>query len=108
MHPKVPWQLPAPCGYACTCMLQVLLGLAVLGLVTSTAFASIVLAAVPGYLRKRRVALALLQARPGYTPPLSLLKPLHGQEPGLEAHLKTFFEQDYPTFEILFCARSAD
>jgi ceramide glucosyltransferase len=89
-------------------MLYVLLGLAVLGLVTSTVFAAIVLAAVPGYLRKRRLALALLQARPGYTPALSLLKPLHGQEPGLEAHLKTFFEQDYPEFEILFCARTAD
>jgi ceramide glucosyltransferase len=89
-------------------MLYVLLGLAVLGLVTSTVFAGIVLAAVPGYLRKRRLASVLLQARPGYTPPLTLLKPLHGQEPGLEGHLKTFFEQDYPEFEILFCARSAD
>jgi ceramide glucosyltransferase len=88
-------------------MLHVLLGLAVLGLVTSTVFAGMVLAAVPGFLRKRRLALAMLQARPGYTPPLTLLKPLHGAEPGLEAHLKTFFEQDYPEFEILFCARSA-
>jgi ceramide glucosyltransferase len=89
-------------------MLHVLLGLAVLGLVTSTVFAGMVLAAVPGYLRERRQALAQLQARPGFTPPLALLKPLHGAEPGLEAHLKSFFEQDYPEFEILFCARSAD
>jgi ceramide glucosyltransferase len=88
-------------------MLWVLFGLAVLGLVTSTVFAGMVLAAVPGFLRKRRLALAMLRARPGYTPPLTLLKPLHGAEPGLEAHLKTFFEQDYPEFEILFCARSA-
>ena len=89
-------------------MLLVLLGLAVLGLVTSTVFAGMVLAAVPGYLHRRRLALALLHARPGYMPPLTLLKPLHGAEPGLEGHLKTFFEQDYPEFEILFCARSAD
>jgi len=33
---------------------------------------------------------------------------LHGAEPGLEAHLATFFEQDYPEYEILFCARAAD
>ena len=33
---------------------------------------------------------------------------MHGAEPGLEAHLATFFEQDYPEYEILFCARSAD
>jgi ceramide glucosyltransferase len=49
-----------------------------------------------------------LAVRPGFTPPLTLLKPLHGSEPDLEAHLATFFEQDYPEYEILFCARSAD
>jgi ceramide glucosyltransferase len=79
--------------------------MAVFGLVTSTVFAGMVLVAVPGYLRERRLAQAQLRARPGFTPPLSLLKPLHGAEPGLEAHLATFFEQDYPEYEILFCAR---
>jgi ceramide glucosyltransferase len=89
-------------------MSYALLALAVFGLITSTVFAGLVLAAVPGYLGERRRALAALDARPGFTPPLTLLKPVHGDEPGLEAHLATFFEQDYPEFEILFCARSAD
>jgi ceramide glucosyltransferase len=89
-------------------MSYVLFGLAVSGLVTSTVFAGMVLWAVPGYLRERRRALAQLAAQPGFTPPLTLLKPLHGAEPGLAAHLATFFEQDYPQYEILFCARSAD
>lgn len=41
-----------------------------------------------------------------FAPPVSLLKPLHGAEPDLHAHLATFFEQDYSgPFEILFCAR---
>lgn len=40
-------------------------------------------------------------------PPVSLLKPLDGDEPNLEAHLESFFRQDYAKFEILFCARSA-
>jgi ceramide glucosyltransferase len=31
-----------------------------------------------------------------FTPPVSLLKPLHGSEPDLESHLQSFFEQDYP------------
>lgn len=81
------------------------LALAVIGLITSTGFAAIVLWAVPGYLRERRQALAQLESRPGFTPPLSLLKPLHGVEPGLEADIESFFLQDYPAYEILFCAR---
>ena len=89
-------------------MSYALLALAVFGLITSTVFAGLVLAAVPGYLGERRRALAALDARPGFTPPLTLLKPVHGDEPGLEAHLATFFEQDYPEYEILFCARAAD
>ncbi len=89
-------------------MWYVLLALGILGLVTSTGFAAIVLWAVPGYLKERRLALAQTAARPGFTPPLTLLKPLHGAEPGLEANLETFFQQDYPAYEILFCARSAD
>src|SRR6516225_1560810 len=86
-------------------MLYVLLALAVFGLITSTVFAGMVLAAVPRYLRERRAAENELVSRPGFTPPLTLLKPVHGAEPDLDAHLASFFEQDYPEFEILFCAR---
>jgi ceramide glucosyltransferase len=89
-------------------MSYALLGLALLGLVTSTVFAGMALAAVPGYLRERRAALREMAKRPGFTPPLTLLKPVHGAEPGLEAHLETFFTQDYPAYEILFCARQPD
>lgn len=89
-------------------MLTIFLGLGIFGLVTSTVFAGMVLAAAPGYLRERRAAMAQLEARPGFTPPLTLLKPVHGAEPGLDAHLATFFEQDYLEYEILFCARSAE
>jgi ceramide glucosyltransferase len=89
-------------------MAYVFFGLACFGVVTSSVFAGMVLWAVPGYLRERRAALAELAVRPGFTPPLTLLKPVHGAEPGLEAHLATFFVQDYPAYEILFCARTAD
>jgi ceramide glucosyltransferase len=89
-------------------MTYALLALAVLGLLTSTGFAAIVLWAVPGYLKERRLALARMRERPGFTPPLTLLKPLHGAEPGLEAHLETFFVQDYPEYEILFCTRTPE
>jgi ceramide glucosyltransferase len=38
--------------------------------------------------------------------PLSVLKPLAGLEEDLEANLRTFFEQDYSTFELLFAVRT--
>lgn len=38
-------------------------------------------------------------------PPISLLKPLCGDDPDLELHLETFFRQNYPAFEILFAVR---
>jgi ceramide glucosyltransferase len=87
-------------------MLYVLLFLAVFGLITSTAFTGIVLRQVRVYLRERGAALAFEKERPGFTPPVTLFKPLRGAEPDLEAHLASFFRQDYPAYEILFCARN--
>src|SRR6185437_7826535 len=86
-------------------MWYVLLALACFGLLTSTIFAGMTLAALPRYLRERQLTVGQLSRRPGFTPPLTLLKPLHGYEPGLEFHLATFFQQDYPEYEILFCTR---
>jgi ceramide glucosyltransferase len=39
--------------------------------------------------------------------PISILKPLAGLDRDLESNLRTFFEQDYPAFEILFAVRDA-
>jgi ceramide glucosyltransferase len=86
-------------------MLYALLVLALFGLITSTVFTGIAVLQVPVYLRERRAALTLQNKKPGFTPPITLFKPLHGAEPHLEAHLATFFQQDYPTYEVLFCAR---
>ena len=41
-------------------------------------------------------------------PPLSVLKPLAGIDDGLEENLRTFFEQQYGPFEILFAVRSPE
>jgi ceramide glucosyltransferase len=40
-------------------------------------------------------------------PAISVLKPLAGVDEGLEANLRSFFEQDHPAFEILFAVRDA-
>lgn len=37
--------------------------------------------------------------------PISILKPLAGLDADLESNLRSFFEQDYPSFEILFAVR---
>lgn len=83
---------------------HVLLGLGIFGLLASTVVTGIVLAGTASYLKERRAA----QSRPAFTPLLTVLKPLHGADPGLAEYLASFFDQDYPEYEILFCARNAD
>lgn len=41
----------------------------------------------------------------GAAVPLSVLKPLHGLDEGLEQNLRAIFEQDYSAFEVLFAVR---
>jgi ceramide glucosyltransferase len=82
----------------------VLLAIALLGTLTSTAYVLLVCLGVVRFSRRRRAELALC----GFTPPVSILKPLHGLEPKLEENLESFFRQDYPEFELIFCARRAD
>src|SRR5208337_3423161 len=41
-------------------------------------------------------------------PFVSLLKPLHGLEPQLEANLESFFAQNYPDFEVIFAVDRED
>jgi ceramide glucosyltransferase len=82
-------------------MMHVLLVFGLLGLATSTIYTILAIWGAVRFAERRRSAHA-----GEFTPPVSLLKPLHGPEPELERRLESFFEQDYPIFEILFCARS--
>jgi ceramide glucosyltransferase len=84
-------------------MVHTLFDIGLLGLITSTGFTVLTLAGLGRFLRRRPA-----EPSPSFAPPVSLLKPLHGDEPNLEAHLESFFAQDYPAFEILFCARHCD
>lgn len=83
-------------------MLRILFDFGLFGLVTSTIFTLLALAGLVRFRWRRERS-----GSGAFCPPVSLFKPLHGAEPNLEAHLESFFRQDYPEFEILFCARTA-
>jgi ceramide glucosyltransferase len=74
---------------------------ALAGLVTSTGFLVLIVAAAVRFRRRQKEELKLQAQFPAAT----LLKPVCGAEPELEANLASFFEQDYPNFEIIFGAR---
>jgi ceramide glucosyltransferase len=77
---------------------------ALLGVMTSTVYSLMVAAAVVRF-RRRAAEDGKASLSVEFKPPVSVLKPVHGDEPGLEERLASFFEQDYPEYEILFCAR---
>ena len=55
----------------------------------------------------RRAFRAAPQLPPVSLPPATVLKPLCGQEAGLYADLRSFCEQDYPAWQIVFGVRDA-
>jgi ceramide glucosyltransferase len=79
----------------------VLGALAVFGVITSSVYSLMVAMGVRRFCRRSAAPRTFL-------PPVSVLKPVHGDEPDLEQNLTSFFQQDYPQYEILFCARHAD
>jgi ceramide glucosyltransferase len=83
-------------------LLLILFSIAMCGTVTSTIYClMVVVAALRFGLQKRRED----RAETIFLPPVSVLKPLHGSEEGLERNIESFFRVDYPEFELLFCAR---
>lgn len=85
---------------------RILFWIAVLGSLTALIFCGMAVVAALRFAARRRRA---LRRKELFTPPLSLLKPLHGAEPGLEQSIESFFRQDYPApYEIIFCARHQD
>jgi ceramide glucosyltransferase len=99
-----------------------LLVIGLFGLLTSSVFLGMVLIGARRFRREAVREDVRLRERPEFLPAISLFKPLHGDEVGLEANLRTFFEQDYlrhvaaaagapvengvSRVELLFCARS--
>ena len=85
---------------------RILFWTAVTGMVTSTIFCGLAVTAALRFQRRRRKERAEAAT---FTPPLSVLKPLHGADPELAANLESYFQQSYPApYEVLFCARQQE
>jgi ceramide glucosyltransferase len=74
-------------------------------LITFVGFACLLVAAAYGTLAL--IAVLVWQCRRTQTggqglPPVSVLKPLCGSEPGLYENLRSFCQQDYPEYQIVF------
>jgi ceramide glucosyltransferase len=101
-----------------------MLALGLFGLLTSSVFLGLVLVGAMAFRREAARQELALQRAPEFLPPVTLFKPLHGAEVGLEENLRSFFEQDYlkhvaaagldavvhgiSRVEVLFCARTEE
>ncbi|MGA8764515.1 MAG: glycosyltransferase [Candidatus Sulfotelmatobacter sp.] len=88
-------------------ILYFVLGVAVLGTLSSAIFLGL---ALFGVIRFHADARRQMRSIPddAHLPPVSVLKPVHGLEAQLKENIESFFRQDYPGFEILFAAENAD
>ena len=88
---------------------RILLGISAFGIVSSTVFLFFVLVAARRFKRHgEQYRFGALNTAPESLPPVSIFKPVHGMEGRLEQNLESFFQQDYPDYEILIGARSED
>ncbi len=80
--------------------------IAVVGLLSSTVYLGMVIVAAGRYRRRASEQQRAADAVPSSAlPPITILKPVHGLEPKLAENLASFFEQDYPNFDVVIGAR---
>jgi ceramide glucosyltransferase len=88
---------------------RALLLLALAGSFSSTIYLAMALVATSRYLRQAGMARAAsLAASASALPPVTIFKPVHGMEEQLSANLESFFQQDYPDYEIIFGVRNME
>jgi ceramide glucosyltransferase len=87
-------------------ILYFVLAVALIGTVSSDVFLGLVIA---GVIRFRADARRQLAAIPddAHLPAVSVLKPVHGLEAQLKENIESFFQQNYPAYEVLFATDSA-
>jgi ceramide glucosyltransferase len=87
----------------------ILLALAVAGALSSWAFLVLALGGAAKFHRDANAQRRQAESIPGAKlPPVSLLKPVHGLESRLKENIESFFQLDYPQYEIIFAADLED
>jgi ceramide glucosyltransferase len=85
---------------------RALLLVALAGSFTSTIYLAMTLIATSRYLQRADAARAEASIVPASSlPPVTIFKPIHGMEEQLAANLESFFQQNYPDYEIIFGVR---
>jgi ceramide glucosyltransferase len=83
------------------------LAMALIGTLSSSVFLGLALLGVIRFRSDARRQLASIPDK-SHLPPVSVLKPVHGLEAQLRENIESFFQQDYPDYEILLAADEAD
>jgi ceramide glucosyltransferase len=86
----------------------VMLAIAVIGTITSTV---VLILSILGSIQFRRYVdrdKKTYEKFAAELPPVSVLKPVHGNESRLKENIESFFRQEYPSYEILFAADEPD
>ena len=88
---------------------RALLLVALAGSFTSTIYLAMTLLAASRFMGRARMAQAAVNEAPSSPlPPVTIFKPLHGIEEQLAANLESFFQQDYPDYELIFGVRDLE
>ena len=88
---------------------RALLFVALAGSFTSTIFLAMTLVATSRYLGRARKPRETAQSTPASSlPPVTIFKPIHGAEEQLASNLESFFQQDYPDYEVIFGVRDME
>jgi ceramide glucosyltransferase len=88
-------------------ILYFVLAVALIGLLSSTVFLGLALAGVIRFRSDTRKQFASIPDD-AHLPPVSVLKPVHGLEAQLKENIESFFQQNYPAYEVLFATDSAN
>jgi ceramide glucosyltransferase len=86
----------------------VVLGVAVVGTVASTVVLVLAILGVVKFRHSAQRDRETYERLSANLPPVSVLKPVHGNEALLKENIESFFRQNYPQYEVLFAADEPD